>query len=230
MDKKPDKPRYSEEVILMKSRLTAKNARSVLPALTAFNVTEAKINDFEAKIDEAEALPREATNRIEITASTDEKDDALDACVDWGKDLRLRLEFGFGKNSVQYRSFPSSDFEQARTSEIVMKKVMTTLIEIAKKYPVELAEEGQTPEILAQGDELLNELRETDLTQETQKAGKPLLTQDRYQKFLHLYKTTNKINRVGRSVFKSDPLKRAMFASRWPKAAASPKAEEKPEE
>ena len=93
-----------------------------------------------------------------------------------------------------------------------MMRIMDTLISLADKYQAELAEVGQTPELLAQGPELLAALRDADAAQELKKDAKRSATQERYQSFQGLYDTVNKISRVGRLVFENDPVRISRFS------------------
>jgi len=212
------------------AKTTLANARTNLTALAEFGVTAATLEQFGAAIQTAEALSRETQHRIELKDLTHDKEEALDACFQWGRKLRVRLQLAFGKNSSQARSFPSKDFQNAINSEHTMMAVMEALISLANKYQAELAGFGQTPELLAQGSEFLNELRAADTAQELKKDTKKQSTQDRYQQFKNLYDTVTRLSRIGRLVFENDPANLALFESKWPrtsvKAAAEPAAGE----
>ena len=216
-----NRPRFSEETILSVSKTSLTNARNNLMPLSDFGVTEEMLNQFDTDIQAAEALPGETQNRIELKDLTHDKEEALDSCYQWGRKLRVRLQLAFGKNSSQAKSFPSKDFQNAVNSENTMMTVMEVLINLADKYKTELATFGQTPEILAQGNEFLNNLREADSVQEVKKDEKKQATQDRYQQFKNLYDTVIKINRVGRLVFENDPVHLALFESKWPISSAT---------
>lgn len=215
------KQKYSEGIILSVSKTTLSNARNTVSALADFGVTEEKLNQFAADIQAAEDLPGETQNRIELRELTHQKEEALDNCYQWGRNLRVRLQLAFGKDSSQANSFPSKAFNEAINSENAMMPVMEILIRLAGKYQTELAEFGQTPEILARGGELLTSLRESDSVQEVKKDEKRQATQERYQKFKNLYDTVNKINKVGRMVFANDPVHYALFESKWPRSTAA---------
>jgi hypothetical protein len=211
-----NRPRYSEETILSVAKTTLTNARNNVAALSDFGITEESLNEFDTEIQAAEALPGETQNRIELGDLTHDKEEALDACYQWGRKFRVRLQLAFGKDSAQAKSFPSKDFQNAVNSENTMMTTMEILISLADKYKTELTKYGQTPEILAQGTEFLTNLRETDSAQETRKDEKKQATKDRYQQFKNLYDTIIKVNRVGRLVFENDPAHLALFESKWP--------------
>jgi len=214
------KPRFSEETILSVAKTTLENARAHQANLADFGVTTQLLDEFAANIQAAEALPDETANRIDLRSLTQEKKDALDACFQWGRKLRARLQLAFGNASPQASAFPSKEFNAASGSESKMMPVMEILINLATQHQSELAAVGQTPEILAEGSALLESLRQTDQAQELKKDTKRSATQERYQKFQVIYDAVNRINRVGRLVFENDPVKRALFESKWPAAKA----------
>ncbi len=207
---------YSEETILSVAKTTLSSARSEIESLSVFGFVPASLAQFEVDIQAAEALPSETQNRISLRDFTQSKDEALDTCDHWGRELRIRLQLAFGNSSAEARSFPSKEFRSAQDSENAMMNVMKILLQLANKYNETLVNNGQTAEVLARGNELLDDLRAADSAQETQKVGKTAATQDRHQHFLGLYDTVNRINKIGRLVFKDDPAKRALFKSKWP--------------
>lgn len=220
-----NRPKFTEETILSVAKTTLANARSHLTALGEFGVTEAMLDEFEGNIQAAEELPDEVSNRIDLKSLTREKADALDGCYQWGRKLRTRLQLAFGNDSPQAKSFPSKQFNAAINSESKMMPVMEILINLATQYQTELAAQGQTPEILAQGSQLLNSLRQADQAQELKKDEKRSATQERYQKFQIIYDTTNRINKVGRLVFENDSVNLPLFESKWPVSTVTPPPE-----
>jgi len=132
------------------------------------------------------------------------------------KKLQTRIELAFGKKSPEATSLPIKDFRAAQSGEKAAMSLMETLVKVAEKYQTQLAPYGQTPEVLAQGLELLNQLRSADTAQEIKKEERTTSTKERNEKFRLLYETVNKINKVGRLVFKDEPIKRALFESKWP--------------
>jgi hypothetical protein len=219
-------PKFSEETILSVAKTTLTNARTHLNALAEFGVTQAMLDEFDNNIQAAEALANESAQRIDLRNLTQQKAEALDACFQWGRRLRTRLQLAFGNTSPQVKSFPSKEFNDAVSSERRMMPVMETLINLATQYQDKLAQHGQTPEMLAKGSELLAKLRETDKAQELKKDGKKSGTQERYQKFQTIYDSVNRINGVGRLVFEKDAVKLSLFESKWPANVVAP---QKPE-
>ncbi len=220
-----NRPKFSEATILSVAKTTLANARSTATALAEFGVTDESLNAFESNIQQAEALPGETQERIELRDLTTDKDEALDACYQWGRKLRVRLQLAFGRTSAQAQSFPSKEFNAAVSSENTMMSVMEVLIALADKHNAELTDYGQSAEILAQGSQLLAALRAADAVQEVRKDAKRQATLTRYELFLQLYDTIVRISKIGRLVFENDPVHLALFESKWPTAstaAASP--------
>ncbi len=221
------RPKYSEATILSVAKTTLASGRSTVATLAEFGITAISLDAFEADIGQAEALPREANQRVQLRYLTHYKDDALFVCEQWGKKLRMRLELAFGRGSHELGTFPAKQFNAAESSENAMMSVMPLLIELADKHQAVLADHGQTPEILAQGPTVLADLRTADAAQEVRKVEKLQATQARYELFLRLYDTITRINKVGRLVFRDDPVHLALFESKWPTSSApEPDAEQ----
>jgi len=104
----------------------------------------------------------ELDHRIELKGLTADKDEALDACYEWAKKLRMRFQLSFGRNSAQLLSFPSKQLADAKDSETKMMPVMETLIKLAADHHNALTAVGQTEAVRDAGPGLLEDLRETD--------------------------------------------------------------------
>ena len=89
------------------------------------------------------------------------------------------------------------------------------MISLADKYQSELASYGQTEELRLRGATLLQNLRETDASQEVKKVEKKMATQERHQICQSIYDNVNRLNKIGRMVFENDPVHFALFESRW---------------
>ena len=64
-----NRPKFSEATILSVAKTTLANARSTATALAEFGVTGESLNAFESNIQQAEALPGETQERIELPGS-----------------------------------------------------------------------------------------------------------------------------------------------------------------
>lgn len=212
------RPRFSEATIISISKTTLANGRKTVDGLSAFGINTEFLTSHENDIKAAEAMPTETGNRITLRDLTHSKDDVLETCVLWGQNLRTRLEIAFGRKSSELQAFPAKEFKAATKSENIMMPLMKTLLDIANKHEDALTAAGQTPEILSRGADLLESLREADLEQEVNKVEKNQATQERYQVFKKCYDTVNRINKVGRLVYRGDPVKLALFESKWPSA------------
>ena len=120
----------------------------------------------------------------------------------------------------QATSFPAVEFADAIRSEKKMLPLMEGMLSLAQKYSADLSSHGQTPEVITRGLDLLAELRDADAAQELKKDDKQAASQTRYQQFAQLYETVNRINKVGRLVFKDDPARLTLFESKWPRSAS----------
>ncbi len=210
------RPRFREEVILLNAKTTLDNARSKVDKLSDFGIDGEFLNDFEARIQTTEAQPRDIVLRFEQRDSTQAKNDVLANCHTWGREFRTRIELGFGGQSPELKSFPSTAFNKAAKSETRMMVVMEGLVDLAERYKDALAPFGHSEEIINQGKQLLADLRLKDKQQELKKAHKDSATRGRRKHFQEIYQKTNMINKVGRLVFKDDPSIQSLFESKWP--------------
>ena len=211
------RPKYPDEVIYSIARVTLANARENVADLNSFGITAEVLTAFETSIETAAALPSGPVLLLGQKNLTGNKNSAIDACYDWGKALQTRLKFVFGRKSPQSDTFPNKSFLAARTSETRMAAVMEVLLSLAEQYQDALAAAGQTPEVIAAGRTLLTQMREAEAQQELKKAAKNAGNRKRYKQLDEIYETTNRVNEIGRLVFKNDPDKQALFKSRWPR-------------
>ncbi len=208
------KVNHSGKKILSNAKVTLTNVYQNETAFVKYNYAGEKLNEFENQIKNAEAIPTEDQNRTVLREMTQGKNEALENCAEWGWDLQFRLELAFGKNSNEYSLFPSKKFKKALKSEDEMMEVLRIIIDLANLYNVQLAEVGQTAEIIAEGEVLLEILRQKDDVQESKKDNKKSATQERYELFKYLYDTVNKLNKAGRKLFANDPVRLALFKSK----------------
>ncbi len=207
--------RFPEEKVLSISKTTLAVARENITELEKFGINEAFLNTFEAEINEAEALFDENKEKHDLKILTQTKNEALEACYQWNNNVKLRIELAFGNSSKEYVSFPSKLLAAARSSEQRMMPVMESVISIATKAASSLSAFGQTPEILNEGNLLLEKLRHADNVQELKKIHKKEATQIRRKIFNASYAKVNTINKVGRNIFKDRPEKYVLFESPW---------------
>jgi hypothetical protein len=208
---------YSEEVVIGVARVTLNNAHLQVDALSKFGFTNESLQLFDQKITECEALPREVEQKEIVKESTRNKNHILETAVAWCRDFLSRLEIVFGKKSPEYNTFPAKEFRKAESREIVLLGIFEMIIGLSEKYQPELAKAGQTLEIIQSGKDLYQQLREANVAQEIKKSEKHTATLDRQQKFADIYDMTNKINKIGRQIFRNDFKIRDLFESKWPK-------------
>ena len=210
------RPRFREEIILLNAKTTLDTARSKVEKLSGFGINGAFLDNFEARIQTTEAQPRDIVLRHEQRNSTQAKNEVLEGCYTWGREFRTRIELGFGGQSPELKSFPSTAFNKAVKSETRMMVVMEGLLDLTERFKDALAPFGQSEETINQGKQLLADLRLKDKQQELKKDYKDSATQERRQHFQDIYNATNQINKVGRLVFKDDLPNRSLFDSKWP--------------
>ena len=211
---------YAMADILDAASNTLAAGRKYEEVLSIFGLNADFFSRFEAKFNEAKAVPTERENRVLLSNTTDSKDDILAECYQWGKYLNLRLRNAFGYGSREHLAFPSDDFYGAKDSESAMMPVMEQLLTMARTYKAELLDHGQTDETIAEGEALLTALDEADDIQELKKLTKGGDTEERRLLFSELVDFINRTNRTGRSVAdqNNNPVMFAYFKSPWPRA------------
>lgn len=216
-----NRPRYPIPLILTVARTAHTHGSTHADRLAVFGLSGDWFAQFHTDIETAAAAPSAGSNRIQLRAKTLEKDDVLEACASWGGDLKLRLDFAYGTGSPESALFPSREFAAAQASEAAMAAVMRTLLPLAEAHAGALTAFGQSPAVLEDGRTLLASLQEADEGQESAKDAAKASTQQRWILLNRLIEKTNQVNRAGRRVFRDEPDKAILFASRWPRAAES---------
>ena len=214
-----------EELILTNALITLQAATDNQPALEAYGITTAIINEFSAKITQAQTIEKEEEKMAELNQITSQKNTKLKDCTNWGEQLKLRVDLAFGKKSPEAKVFVTSKFTSAKRSENQMMNTLPALLELAQNKSDTLAGYGQTPEFIQTGEDLLQSLIKIDQIQEQTKAEKRSLSKERHSLFNQLYETINKINKVGQMVFAADSAKLELFRSNWPKRKKTTPAE-----
>ncbi len=220
-----NRPKFSEATILSVAKTTLANARSTATALAEFGVTDESLNAFESNIQQAEALPGETQERIELRDLTTDKDGSPRCLLPVGPQTAGAAAVGVWPHLSAGTVLPLKGVQCRREQRNTMMSVMEVLIALADKHNAELTDYGQSVEILAQGSQLLAALRAADAVQEVRKDAKRQATLASYELFVQLYDTIVRINKIGRLVFENDPVHLALFESKWPTAstaAASP--------
>lgn len=203
--------RYNEEITLELAATTLTYARQYSAQLAKFGINETMLNKFEQQINEANALPREITNRTQLKDQTRSKKEVLENCFQWGRHLRIRLEMAFGKKSDASKNFPTRELRRGKTNEMVMLGIFEMLQGLAEKHATALSECGQTSEILMEGKALSQQLRQANESQELKKKEKLVATKTRRQKFAALQNTIKRIQKAGQTVFEKDPAVLVLF-------------------
>lgn len=207
--------KHSEELILSTALTTHQNATENKASLSSFGINDALLDEFQQKIVKAQAMPKEEQKRVELNDITAAKNQTLENCYNWGKQLKLRVELAFGKKSPQAAAFTTVKFTEAKKSESQMLVTMQALIALAQTNNLQLTAFGQTEEFVQQGTDLLELLKTNDSLQESSKVTKRSISEERHILFNELYETINKINKVGQMVFASDFAKLELFKVKW---------------
>lgn len=214
-------PPYSEPVVISVGKVTLSVAREHQEAIGKGGLSAQRIDQMEADIGELEDYPTTKADETELEGLTDAKNEALDACYDWGRSLEQRLTDRFGAGSPEEEMFPSDAFAEATRSEDGMMMVMPTLLSLVDQVEESFDGEGALEEFRAEGEADLEALRNKDLAQELFKVTKRRQTRHRQILRRRIYDTVNDITRTGRRVYRHDPEKRDLFRSPWPRASAS---------
>ncbi|MCP4179586.1 MAG: hypothetical protein GY756_17645 [bacterium] len=180
-----------------------------------FSVTPVYLDDFEVKIEEADKMWSDLKQRIDLKMLTAQKDICLNSCYEWCKDLSLRFRLAFSKNDIVNVNFPSKQLLKAKKSEAKMIYLMNIIIELGEKHSADLLAYGQTPEVIQEGKDLLENLKDSDSVQELQKREKKEATEARHKKYNEIYDIINRLNEIGRNVFAHEPEKLLLFDSPW---------------
>ncbi len=209
------KPPVNTGQLITGARSTLEIARDHSDALADFGTTTDALDSFESKIQAFESQPSHAINQLDLSGLTEQKSNKLLNCYHWCRELRGRLRLSTGKDSLPLRSLPAKELQKAKISERRMIPVMEKAIKLANDHHAELALVGQTDEIRDRGAALLNSLKQADNVQELKKGDNLSATQDRHQQMKEIYDITNRINFTGRLAFHNDPVRKALFRSKW---------------
>ncbi len=209
------RPHYQESVILERADYFLNCAREDQSDLSRFGIDVGYLDALQAKKEYAETLPDWEGQLMELNDETGKKNNALAECVEWGKDFRAKLEIRYGKNSPEYRKFPTSSFNRADSSERRMIRVMQNLLKLARGLQSDMTGFGTTEEFLNQGQSLLDSLRSANNAQEEQKGDSKVTTQERYGIFNGLIEDCNNIRTAGRRVYRDNPSKLARYDVKW---------------
>ncbi len=198
-----------------KGRTCLTVVRENIEKFSKYNVNAEYLDELEANIVEGESTWDDNMERMDLKTLTSIKDDYLLKCFDWGRELSIRVKLALKKNANIQIEFPSKDLLKARHSESKMISLLEILIKIATDKDVFLAPHGQTPEVIQEGKDLLQNLRKSDYDQELKKVMKKEATDSRHKLYRKIYDTINTLNEIGRNVFSDEPEKLRLFDSPW---------------
>jgi hypothetical protein len=188
------------------------------------------INNLEKKADEAEEVVTNTQQLEEMKSLTAAKNQALEACGEWGTQLRFRMELIFKDKTPKGMQFPNKEFTKNRNNESKMITMMPSLIAIAKEHQAQLKTVGQTPEIIKQGETLLTQLKQANEAQEQYKLKRSTVTSQRRTLFKELYDGVNYLNKMGQMVYGTDSAEGLQFRSHWGNGEGTSQGEHEEEE
>ncbi|HKJ69578.1 MAG TPA: hypothetical protein VKA68_16600 [bacterium] len=213
---------YSEGIILQVTRRLLDHAREFFTDLKQkAGFTKARLKEIEARHEKTQNLRSAEAGKIILKRKTARKDDALARNYAYGQRVRKRLKLAYGKNSPEFRSFPSKELTAARTDEKAMMSVMELILDIVQEYKEALMKRGMTAEMIELGPQLLKTLRASDADQEKQKADNTAETAKRNKYLVDLYQAANEISDCGVLAFPDDPEIRKLFENPWPSRTSS---------
>ncbi len=207
----------SQQNILSISKNTLSLAHEYLYLLSTYGVNSGYLEKFENEILEAEILLNRDLDIIRLKELTSQKNVDLESCYNWGRQLAIRIEIGFGKKSNEHINFPSKKLLTAQRNEKLLIPLMQVMIEISENYVEKLSDFGLTEETVLEGKKLYQNLKEINDLQKTKKNENKRKTNERKFQFKNLYETVNKINKIGRMVFRNEAHKKELFISPWKK-------------
>lgn len=208
-------PIYPSSAIITHAKNTRELGRRYRGKLKKFGINDDYLTRFENDIDDAEALPEDEYKLVQVTTSTEYKDEVLDDCAEYVRDFIMRAEMAYGKNSELARLFTGKEINRASRSEGMMMEMMETVIRLSEEHQEKLEPHGLTPAVLQEGKDLLEELQQADAVQELKKIERPSATVKRVKAYQLVYDTTNEILKAGRRVFKKQPEIYRLFRSPW---------------
>jgi len=208
-------PIYPSSAIITHGKNTKELGRRYPDKLKKFGIDDDYLTRFENDIDEAEALPEDRYKVVQVTTSTELKDEMLDDCADYIRDFLTRAEMAYGKDSPLARLFTGKEINSANSKEAMMMEMMETVIRLSEEHQEKLEPHGLTLAVLQEGKDLLEELQQADAKQELRKLERPSATVERVKAYQIVYDTTNEILKAGRRVFKDQPEIYRLFRSPW---------------
>ncbi|MGK7933751.1 MAG: hypothetical protein AB4041_20295 [Microcystaceae cyanobacterium] len=201
--------------ILEEARVKVSIAETHITQLSQFGLDQKWINQMKKEIDQVAEIPTFDAQKIQLKELTSDKNTKLEACRDWGKTLRLRINLATKDKKLKGVEFPTSQWNEAQTSEAKLITLFPTLIDLAKKHAQVLKSVGQTEETIQQAETYLADLIAANQAQEAYNIHRRSETIDRQTIYRTLYDKVNRINQIGQTVFADTPNLLTLFTSNW---------------
>jgi hypothetical protein len=207
--------------ILEEARLKAVIAQSYLTALKSFGISQDWLDQIQTDINAIADIPTFDLQKTQLKQLTSAKDVKLNECKEWGRQLKLRMTLATTDKKLKGVEFPSKTWIDCQQNESKLIAFFPTLIELAKNHASVLETMGQTKDDVQQGQKLLQELIETNQSQEEFNIKRKGITVDRQLVYRRLYDGVNRINRVGQMVFKDNAAVNVLFRSSWSQGSST---------
>ena len=196
--------------LIEQANYTVKQAREDLEELQQTGLTEQFLGDTEALAGEVSTLEgTHETAKDDVSLSTIEVNDKLTEAKDWVNKAKLKAKRVFRLNKTALADFYT--VKPAGRSVPNTIDAMIKLIELNRKYSSQLTAQAGGEAFTAEGEKLLNELKEIDSIQEKIKKNLPAASTELYYNQGKLYFMLKDINDSGQEAFMGNSVKTRQY-------------------
>ncbi len=161
-------------------------------------------DDFETKINDAEAMPDDETILDQLQQLTAVVKDEVDKSRDKYQDSKPFIIKAFPDNVAIQNEFGFNDYKKAVDSQAVFIKFMHKFHQVAEKYKVQLIAVNYTQPKIDEIKTRYEALRDADIEQELFIKNRPVITQERITKYNTAWKTEQIICAAGKRIYKDN--------------------------
>ncbi len=175
-------------------------------AFAPFGLSAPGILAFKAKGDAFENLPTDIETEGAVMETTLSKNSTMIQLKDGIRNMALRVEMKFGKDSVKYRNLMFTGINNIAENDLLyaarrVKRVVTG-------YLADLIEEGLTPEVLGEYSDLIDSYEEAKNVNHDKFDARREASKERCEAGNELYALVTKYCDIGKRVFvNTDPVK-----------------------
>lgn len=167
------------------------------PALPFATVWLNAINAAETFIGDDAVIDQQVQKREAVEA-------ALKLCRNHFQDAKYFIEKTFPDNIPVWNEFGYNDYEKSRQSQPLMVQFMKVFFKIATKYKLKLIAKGYPQTEITKINTLKTQLNNADISQETFKGDRGVLTQDRIKLLNAVWKITKLTGKAGKQIFQNN--------------------------